>query len=62
MPFNLTFRSDVVIPIEIRINFLQVAHFNLEQNESKLWANLDQLEEIRKEASVKAAARQRRVA
>ena len=62
MPFNLTFGSDVVIPIEIGINFLQVAHFNPEQNESKLWANLDQLEEIRKEASVKAAARQRRVA
>ena len=58
-PFNLAFGSDAVIPIEIGINSLQVAHFDLEQNEANLRANLDLLEEIREESSVKAAARQR---
>ena len=61
-PFNLAFGSDVVIPVEIGINSLWVAHFDLEQNESNLRANLDLLEEIKEEASVKAAARQRQVA
>ena len=46
-PFNLAFGSDVVIPVEIGINSLRVAHFDLEQNESNLRANLDLLEEIR---------------
>ena len=62
MPFNLAFGSDAVIPVEIRINFLRVTHFDHKQNESNLRANLDLLEEIRKDASVKAVARQRRVA
>ena len=31
-PFNLAFRSNVVILVEIRINSLLVAYFNLEQN------------------------------
>ena len=60
-PFNLAFGSNVVIPIEISINSLCVAHFDSEQNEANLRANLDLLEEIREEASVKATARQRRV-
>ena len=61
-PFNLTFRVDVVIPIEIGINTLKVLHYDLQQNETNLRANLDLLEEMREEASVKAAAKQRRVA
>ena len=35
-PFNLTFRPDAIILAEIRINSLQVAHFDPEQNESNL--------------------------
>ena len=61
-PFNLAFRSDVVIPVEIGINSLRVTHYDFEQNKANLRSNLDLLEEIREEASVKAVARQRRVA
>ena len=61
-PFNLAFGSDAVIHVEIGINSLQVAHYDSEQNEANLRANLDLLNEIREEASVKAAARQMRVA
>ena len=61
-PFNLAFSSDTIIPVEIGINSLKVAHFDLEQNESSLQANLDLLEEIREETSVKMVVRQRQVA
>ena len=47
---------------KIGINSLKVAHYNFEQNEANLRANLDLLEEIKEEASVKVAIRQRRVA
>ena len=56
-PFNLAFRSDSFIPIEIGINSLWIAHYDSEQNEVNLRANLDLLNEIKEEASVKAAAR-----
>ena len=59
--FNLAFGSDAVIPIEIEINTLQMAHFESEQNESSIQANLDLLEEIREDANVKAGARQKQV-
>ena len=61
-PFNLAFGIDAVIPVEISINTLRVSHYNSDQNEANLRANLNLLEEITKEASVKAAARQRVVA
>ena len=61
-PFNLAFGSDVVILVEISINTLRIAHYDPEQNEANLRANLDLLNEIREEASVKAAARQRKLA
>ena len=53
---------DVVIPVEIGINSLRVAHYDFEQNEANLRSNLDLLEEIREEASVKVVARQRSMA
>ena len=58
-PFNLAFKSDALIPVEIRINTLRVAHFDSKQNGSNIRANLDLLEEIRENVSVKAVARQR---
>ena len=61
-PFNLAFGSDAVIPVEIGINSLRIAHYDSEQNEANLCTNLDLLDEIREEVSVKPAARQRRVA
>ena len=61
-PFNLAFGADAVIPVKIGINSLRVSHYDPEQNETNLHTNLDLLGEIREEASVKAAARQRVVA
>ena len=61
-PFNLAFEVDAVIPVEIGINSLRVSHYNLEQNEANIRANLNLLEEIREEASVKVTARQKIVA
>ena len=61
-PFNFTFGADAVIPVKIGINSLRVAFCDLEQNKANLRANLDLLEEIREEASVKAATRQKKVA
>ena len=61
-PFNLAFGSDAITLVEIRINSLRIAHFDPKQNESNLWANLDLLEEIRENASVKAVVRQRQIA
>ena len=58
----MTFRADAVIPVEIGINSLRVAYYDPEQNEANLRTNLDLLEEIREEASVKAATRQKKVA
>ena len=58
-PFNLAFGIDAVIHVEIGINSLRVSHYDSEQNEANLRANLDLLKEIREEASVKAVARQR---
>ena len=51
-----------MIPVEIGINSIRVSHYNQEQNEANLRVNLDLLEEIREEAVIKAAARQRVVA
>ena len=59
--FNLAFGTDAVIPVEIDINTLRVSHYDSQQNEANLRANLDFLKEIREDASVKATARQRSV-
>ena len=40
-PFNLVFGSDAIILVEIKINTLQLAHFDLKQNESGIRAKLD---------------------
>ena len=61
-PFNLALGSNAVIPVEIGINSLRVVHYDSEQNEANLYSNLDLLEELREETSVKAAARQRKMA
>ena len=61
-PFNLAFGTDAVILVEIEINTLRVSHYDSQQNEVNIRANLDLLKEMREDASIKAAARQRSVA
>ena len=51
-----------MIPVEIGINSIRVSHYNQEKNKTNLRVNLDLLEEIREEAVIKVAARQRVVA
>ena len=51
-PFNMTFEANTVIFTKIKINTLQVRHFDSNQNESNIRTNLDLLEEVRDEASV----------
>ena len=61
-PFNLAFGMDAVIPVEIGINSIRVSYFNPENNESHIRLHLDLLEEVREEASLRAAARQKQTA
>ena len=58
----MAFGTDAVIPVEIGINTLRISHYDSPQNEVNLRANLDLLEEMREDARIKAAARQRSVA
>ena len=39
--FNLAFRSDAIMPIEVGTNSFQVAHFDSRKNETSIRANLD---------------------
>ena len=52
---------DVVIPVEVDINSIQVEHFNPTENKIGIRANLDLLEETREENILKAATKQRQV-
>ena len=56
-PFNLAFEMDTVIQVDVGINMFRVKHFDLEQNEENVRANLNLLEEAREEASVKVTTK-----
>ena len=60
-PFNLAFRSDTVILVEIGINTFLVKHFDPKENQTGIRANLDLLEEVKEDASLKAVKRQRQL-
>ncbi|GKE03004.1 reverse transcriptase domain-containing protein, partial [Tanacetum coccineum] len=49
-PFSLTYRTEVVIPTEIRMPVVDVVH-----NDEELWLNLDLLEERRECAAIRKA-------
>nr|GEY58958.1 hypothetical protein [Tanacetum cinerariifolium] len=54
-PFSLTYRTKVVIPVEIGMPILWTAKVNLEQNDEALEINLDLLEERREQAAIREA-------
>ena len=60
--FNLAYGSDAIITIEVEINSLQVAHFDSQKNETSIRANLDLLNDVKEDASLRAIVRQRQVA
>ena len=60
--FNLAFKLDAVIPIEVGINLLRVAHFDPQKNKTSIRANLDLLDKVKEDVSLKAAAKQMQMA
>ena len=52
-PFNLAFRSDAIILVKIGINSLRVSHFDAEQNDANLRANLNLLEKNKRRGQLK---------
>ncbi|XP_077232286.1 uncharacterized protein LOC143868293 [Tasmannia lanceolata] len=60
-PFNLTFGTEAIIPIDIGVPSPRVTCFNERLNEGRLHANLDLLEEVREESQIRSAAYKQRV-
>ena len=46
-PFNLAYRSDVVIPVEVGLISYRVAHYEEKENEKQLHLNLNLMDEVR---------------
>ncbi|XP_014506403.1 uncharacterized protein LOC106766164 [Vigna radiata var. radiata] len=61
-PFNLTYGSDAMLPVEVGENALRRNIDNLEQNEEHLRSNLDILPERRHMAAVQLEAHKRLIA
>ena len=54
-PFNLTFGTEVVIPIEVGLTTFRATTFNKSWNEEELKVNLDLLDELRENAYTRMA-------
>ena len=61
-PFKLTFSTEAITPLDIRLPTLWIENFDSQQNEGQLQANLDLIEEAREWASIRMAAYRQRVA
>ena len=61
-PFALAFRTEAVIPIELKLPSARVVTFDEQRNPQDLKANLDLLEEKREMAQVRMAAYKQKVA
>ena len=61
-PFNLTYGTEALIPVEIGMPGFRVHNFNEETNEEGLKVNLDLVEEVRDQAYFKMQVDKRRVA
>ncbi|XP_068504224.1 uncharacterized protein [Phaseolus vulgaris] len=60
-PFNLVYRSDAMIPVEIQENSPRFQNFVVEESNEGRKVNLDILNEVQEEARIKAEALKRRV-
>lgn len=54
-PFNLTFGTKAVIPMEIGLSSPWVKNFNKDSNSERLRAKLDLLEEVQEWAAIRMA-------
>ena len=61
-PFNLTYDTKAVIPVEIGVTSKRREFFDKETNDDQLWMNLDCLDETRDEASKRMARYQQKMA
>ena len=61
-PFKLTYRTEVVILVEVGVTSTKQVTFSEEENDGKLRLNLDCLDEIRDEASSTMTKYQRKMA
>ena len=62
MPFNLTYYTEVVIPIEIGLTSLRREFFDEQSNDDQLKLNLDCLDEVRGQASQRMIKYQKKMA
>ncbi|XP_077249196.1 uncharacterized protein LOC143888644 [Tasmannia lanceolata] len=60
-PFNLSFGTKVVIPIDVGVPSPRITNFNEQTNGDGLRANLDLLEEAREESRIRVAAYNQKV-
>ncbi|KAL5835927.1 hypothetical protein ACOSQ4_015424 [Xanthoceras sorbifolium] len=60
-PFSLAFGTEAVLPTEMTIQTLRVREYTPSDNEVELRAALDELEERRENASIRAAALRQRI-
>ncbi|XP_077222112.1 uncharacterized protein LOC143855952 [Tasmannia lanceolata] len=61
-PFNLTFGTEAVIPMEIGVPSFHIQHFNEWRNNEGLRTNLDLLDELREDSKLRLAAYQQKIA
>ena len=60
-PFNLTYGTEVVIPVEIRLTSLRKEFFDEHSNDDQLKLNLDCLDEVRDQASQRISKYQQKM-
>ena len=60
-PFNLTYGTEAVIPVEIGLTSLRKEFFNEQSNDDQLKLNLDCLDEVRDQASQRMARSQQKM-
>ena len=54
-PFNLTFGTEVVIPVEVGLTTFKAITFDESRNDEELKVNLDLLDELREKACTRMA-------
>ena len=62
MPFRLAFEIEAVVPLDTGLPTLWTEHFELENNQAQLWANLDFFDSLREKALFWTVAYQQKVA
>ena len=61
-PFNLTYGTEAVIPVEVGLTSLRREFFDKQSNDDQLKQNLDCLDEVRDQASQRMAKYQQKIA